>query len=715
MRKCANLLALVLALVLALGMTASAEDLALNTIQANFDVESYSDVSSELYNEVLGDFAGAYEEAKAAESLSERYAKMAIAEAKLFEAAVMIPMTSRGGNYAISRVAPRTVTSVLWGNDQNRFHNAVIADQILSSEEIAEIRAKWGELRGTGTYEAWVKEYLTGKGYGIVDEYGWPYSSDPKTWDALATSRAADSEAIVNTYDGLYEYDMENTLQPALATEYSVSEDGLTYTFKIREGVSWVDSQGRKVADVKADDFVAGMQHMMDAMGGLEYLVGPDGCGIAGAQAYIDRESTDFTTVGVKALDDYTLEYTLEAPCSFFMTMLGYNCFAPMSRSYYTSQGGQFGDAYSAEDDSYLYGKDPDHIAYCGPYLVTNATAENTIVFKLNDSYWNKDNVNIKTLTWYFNDGTDALKAYNDMKAGILSGTGLSAYSLEQARADGLFQTSGYIAGTDATSFMGFININRNRFDNVNDGKIPSAQTEEEAARTRAALRNVHFRRALIMGMDRGAYNAQDVGEELKFTSLINSYTPGNFISLPEDLTIEIGGEEKTYPAGTYYGQIMQDQLDADSVAAKVWDPEQEGGIGASSGFDGWYSVENAQAELAVALEELAAEGVEISAENPIQIDYPVFINNDRFANRGEAFKQSIEASLNNCVVITKTPCETADEWYYAGYYTDYGYEANYDIYDVSGWGPDYGDPQTYLDTFQDNYAGYMIKCIGIF
>ena len=138
----------------------------------------------------------------------------------------------------------------------------------------------------------------------------------------------------------------------------------MTYTFKIREGVSWVDSQGRKVADVKADDFVAGMQHMMDAMGGLEYLVGPDGCGIAGAQAYIDRESTDFTTVGVKALDDYTLEYTLEAPCSFFMTMLGYNCFAPMSRSYYTSQGGQFGDAYSAEDDSYLYGKDPDHIAY---------------------------------------------------------------------------------------------------------------------------------------------------------------------------------------------------------------------------------------------------------------------------------------------------------------------------------------------------------------
>ena len=59
--------------------------------------------------------------------------------------------------------------------------------------------------------------------------------------------------------------------------------------------------------------------------------------------------------------------------------------------------------------------------------------------------------------------------------------------------------------------------------------------------------------------------------------------------------------------------------------------------------------------------------------------------------------------------------CDDQDSWLNAGYYTDSGKEANYTIYDLSGWGPDYGDPSTYLDTFLPDYAGYMIKCIGIY
>ncbi len=256
----------------------------------------------------------------------------------------------------------------------------------------------------------------------------------------LATSRAADSEAIVNTYDGLVEYDMENVMQPALATEWSVDETGTKYTFKIREGVIWVDSQGRKVDDVTADDFVAGMNHMLDAMGGLEYLVGSDGgCAILNAQACIDGEISDFSQVGVKALDDYTVEYTLEQPTPYFMTMLGYGVFAPMSREYFLSQGGGFGEEYAADSETYLYGKDPDHIAYCGPYIVSNLTPENTIVFSANESYWNKDNINLQTITWKFNDGQDALKAYNDMKANVIASAGLNASALEVAKQDGYF------------------------------------------------------------------------------------------------------------------------------------------------------------------------------------------------------------------------------------------------------------------------------------
>ena len=107
--------------------------------------------------------------------------------------------------------------------------------------------------------------------------------------------------------------------------------------------------------------------------------------------------------------------------------------------------------------------------------------------------------------------------------------------------------------------------------------------------------------------------------------------------------------------------------------------------------------------------------GVEISAENPIYIDYPVYVASSTYLNKGNALKQSIEAVLGGAVKINIVECNTSDEWYYTGYYTSYGYEANYDLYDLSGWGPDFGDPQTYLDTFLPDYDGYMIKCIGIY
>lgn len=71
---------------------------------------------------------------------------------------------------------------------------------------------------------------------------------------------------------------------------------------------------------------------------------------------------------------------------------------------------------------SYTYGKTPSDIAYCGPYLVSNFTSENTIVFTANPAYWNKDNITIKTLTWLYNDGQDALKGYNDTMSGVLDG-----------------------------------------------------------------------------------------------------------------------------------------------------------------------------------------------------------------------------------------------------------------------------------------------------
>lgn len=675
--------------------------------------DEYTTASEELYNSELGEFYSLYSDAKEETNVSKRYAMMALAEGKLMESAVMLPTKTSGGDYRLSRMAPHTTDYSLWGTDEYRIHQALIATDFIKAEDIAALREKWAELKGTGTYEAEAKKYLEEKGYTLKDEYNYRYTADPATWDILASSRATESRPLVNTFDGLMEYDSEGVQQPALAESYEVSEDGLTYTFHLRQGLEWVDSQGRKVADLTADDFVTGMQHMMDAQGGLEYLI--EGV-IKNASQYISGEVTDFAEVGVKAVDDYTVEYTLEEPCTYFNTMLSYSIFAPMSRAFYESEGGKFGAEYDSSASDYLYGKGPDSIAYCGPYVVTNATEKNTIVFKANESYWNKDNINIKTMNWLYDDASDVTKWYNDAKSGTVDWIALSPSTTVTAKNDDLFDTYAYVSDTDASSFMNFYNLNREAYANVNDNTTgASTKSEEEQARTAAAMKNVHFRRALSFGLDRASYNAQVNGEELKTNSLRNCYVPGNFVSLEEDTTVSINGTDTTFPAGTYFGAIEQAQIDADGVAIKVWDPDGNDGAGSSDGFDGWYNVDNAVAELDTAIEELSADGITIDEENPIYIDMPYASSLEAYSNQANAYKQSIEASLGGKVIVNLVDCVTSDGWYYAGYYTDYGYEANYDVYDVSGWSPDFGDPSTYLDTFLPDYAGYMAKCIGIY
>ncbi|MGM9607629.1 MAG: ABC transporter substrate-binding protein [Oscillospiraceae bacterium] len=678
---------------------------------------SYDELSAYIYEDVLGEFYSTYEAAKETESVSERYALAAIAEAKLLESGVIMPTTTVGGQYALSRVAPYTVGYALWGTDNERYHQALVCTEFITAEDRTEMKAKWNELRGTGTYEAWAKSYLEDKGYTLKSDYTLAYDADPTTWDVFTTYWATDSSAIVNTYDGLYEYDCEGYIQPALATSYEVSEDGCTYTFHLREGVKWVDFQGRELADVQADDFVAGLQHLLDAQAGMEYLAGAyGGCNIVNADAYMAGEVTDFAEVGVKAVDKYTVEYTLAAPCTFFETMLGYTTFAPLCRSYYESMGGKFGVEYDPSAAGYTYGRDPSSIAYCGPYLVTSATDSNSIVFEANESYWNAGNINVKKIVWLYDDGSDVTKLYRDAVSGTLDGVSLNTSTLETAKAEGLFDKYAYVSNTDATTYVTYLNLNRGAFSNVNDDTAAvSPQTEEDAARTNAAVSNVHFRRALTFSVDRAAYNAQQAGEDLKYTSLRNSYTPANFVSLLEDVTVSINGTDVTFPEGTYYGEIMQAQLDADEYPILVWDPEADEGNGGGDGYDGWYNPANAAAELELAIAELAEDGIVVDADNPIYVDFPYDSSNETYSNRANAYKQSVEASLGGKVIVNLVACTDINEWYYCGYYISYGYEANCDIYDLTGWIPDYGDPCNYLDTILPDYAGYQTMLLGIY
>ena len=720
MKKFNKFLSLVLVLSMILSMAACGAkeeapvetmDPALNYVDPYADVaDDYDELSGAVYEDNLGAFNAYYAEAMAESSEAMRYAKMAIAEAKMLQAGIFFPTTSKGGNFAIGRMAPKTNTPVLWGNDTERRHDVIVTEELLAKEDIAHLREQWTVLVGTGTYEQYVKDYLTEKGYTIKNPLNYLFDADPETWDVLATSNAADSEILVNTYDGLTEYDMENQIQPALAESWEVSDDGLTYTFHIRQGQIWVDNQGREVAPVIADDFVAGMQHMMDAMGGLEYLAMKDCANIVGADEYVNGETTDFSTVGVKALDDYTLQYTLTQPTSYFLTMLGYGIFAPLSRSFYESMGGKFGDEFDPAAESYTYGKGPDSIAYNGPFVVTNFTSKNVIVFETNEAYWNKDGNNLVSMTYGYQDGSDPLKTYNDTLAGTLDGAGLNESALEAAKKDGNYDKHGYIADTDATSYCGFLNMRRSAFANYNDANVgKTTKNDIEIIRTGAAMLNNNFRMAVCMAIDRANYNAQAVGEELKLTSLINSYTPGTFVNLPEEVTVDINGTATTFPAGTFYGEIMQAQMDADGIPVKVWDGQS------SSGFDGWYNPDATKEFLEKAIAELAEESIIVSAERPIYLEMPVRTDNQTTVKQKQAVKQSVEAATEGKVIITLVEYNTRDAYLDATYWYSLGSEANFDLNDGSGWGPDFGDPSSYLGTMLPDYSGYMTKSLGIF
>ncbi len=664
--------------------------------------EDYDTLSREIYDAALGDFWQAYEAAQQATSVSERHALMAVAEAKLLASGVMLPLSASGGSFAISRLAPRTTPSVLWGSDADRFSGGLVTTKPITKADRAVMEEQWAERKGSGEYLSWAEGFLKEKGYALKDRYTVAYSSDPQTWDVLATAKATDAEAIVNTYDGLYQYDCEGSLQPALAESCQRHElvgGEVEYAFTLKSGIQWVDSQGRAVADVKADDFVAGLQHLMDVGTGPVYLVRDL---IKGADGYLSGEITDFAQVGVRADDDNTVVYTLTHDAPYFMTMLGYGVFAPMSREYYTSQGGKFGAEFDASADSYTYGRTPDNIAYCGPYLVTNNTAENTIVFSENPTYYNKNAVKIKTITWLYNDGKDVLKAYTDTMSGTIDGASLNSPAAAKAKSDGVFEELAFAERNSATTQVIFHNLNRQILCNFNDNTVAvSGKNEEQVARTTAAMGNVHFRRALCCAVDRAGYSAQSVGEDLKLVSLRNSYVPGDFITLTESVAVE----GRLYPEGTSYGRILQDQLNADGVKITVYD-------GDSDGFDGWYDPAYARQEMEKALQEL---DVEITKNNPILLDFPYFSGSEVNTNRAYAYKQSVENALDGLVRVELIPCSDRADLLYAGFYAGLGSEANYDVYDVAGWGPDYGDPQTYLYTLLPDYAGDMTRMLGIF
>ena len=360
----------------------------------------------EIYDAVLGDFTALMDAAEAAESIDERFILEAKAEAYLLDSAVMIPTTTQGGAYAITRIAYRTIPYANWGNDDDRWGTMVISNEFIKKEDRETMKEAWAKaVAGEGEYNA--AQMLTDMGYTLASDYKTTFSTAPVTLDWLNTSSQADTEITVQTVDGLVQYSNLGVMEPKLAKSWDISDDGLTYTFHLRDDAKWFTSEGAEYAPVTAKDFVAGFRHMLDAKAGLEWLV--DGV-IKGATSYY-AEGGAWEDVGYEAADDYTLVVTLEQPTSYFMTMLTYSCFLPICEDWYLSHGGVFGGeeltAASADTSTYTYGQNTDVSSqvYCGPFLLQKLVGDSEIKVVKNENYYDAAKINVNSITWIYDDG----------------------------------------------------------------------------------------------------------------------------------------------------------------------------------------------------------------------------------------------------------------------------------------------------------------------
>ncbi len=341
---------------------------------------------------------------------------------------------------------------------------------------------------------------------GDVDsgDYFTVYSGELTTINYLVTATTSEAGTAANCVDGLVEYDNLGVLKPALAESWQVSPDGLTWTFKIREGVKWVTWEGEEYADVVAQDWV-------DAM---KYVFNPDNASrvanfaflaIKNGEEYFKGEVTDFEDVGVKAIDKYTLQYTLKAPIPYFLTMLTWVSFFPVNGEFLTEVGDKFGT-------------DNKNILYNGAYRMTVFEPQNRRIMVKNEKYWDADKVYINTLNYQYNKEAATLAPQLFLQ-GDITGTSVSSATIDDWMNDPAKKDLVRPAATSWYSYFYAFNFN------------PQFDAEYEPDNWRVVVNNANFRRSLFYALDRKAamLTAEPHNPERRIS---NTLTPKGFTTV---------------------------------------------------------------------------------------------------------------------------------------------------------------------------------------
>lgn len=316
------------------------------------------------------------------------------------------------------------------------------------------------------------------------------YSGEIGTLNYLTTASENEYTVSANIVDTLVEHDSYGQIVPCLAETWEQSADGLTWTFHLREGATWVTADGEYYADVTAEDFVTAAKYILNAQNAsstawilTDY--------IAGAEEYFESTSTpeegeeapeayDWENVGVKAIDDKTIAYTTSEPCPYFLTMLDYVCYMPLNAQFLEEKGDQFGLATGN-----------DTVLYCGAYILSEFKPQEKRVFTKNESYWDAEHVYLTKLEQTYNKEASTLSPElylrGEIDAASITSTIAAEWLADEEKAD-LIHPARQVG-----QYSYFFCFN---FD-------PQFDEIYEPDNWKLAVNNENFRQSLLFGLDR--------------------------------------------------------------------------------------------------------------------------------------------------------------------------------------------------------------------
>ena len=493
--------------------------------------------------------------------------------------------------------------------------------------------------------------------------FSYVYAVDPASLDYSIATRTSTTDIIGNVIDGLMENDQYGNVVPSLAEDWSVSKDGLTYTYKLRKGVKWYTSEGEEYAEVTAHDFVTGLKHVADGKSDGVSLIQNS---IKGLDAYMTGETNDFSTVGVKALDDYTVEYTLNKPESFFNSKVTTSTMLPVNEEFLKASGKDYGAVT------------PAGILYNGPYFLKTLTSKSLIEYEKNPNYWDKENVKIEKIKLTYYDGSDQESLIRSFSSGAYTTARLFPSSSNFASTLEQYADKITYSPQDSTSYYFTFNVNRQSYNKT------AKTSEEQKSSTKEAMLNKDFRQAINFAFNRHSYAAQLNGEDGADKIIRNSLVPDNFVQ----------------SAGKSFGQIAQQEL------VNYGDQWKE--VELVDGKNAIYNPDKAKAAFAKAKKDLESKGVTF----PIHLDVPVEQTDTIAVQQSNSLKQSIESTLGAENVVVDVLQMTDNEKETITSQARVPAQKDYDL-NSTGWSPSYQDPASYLN-IMDPKTGSAMKHLGI-